>query len=272
MNLNAYLARIGVRGPVKPDIDGLRRVHRAHALSLTYENLDVQLGAPSDRSAANAFDKIVNRRRGGWCYEMNGLLGWALDEIGFRVTRLAGAVMREKSGDDVIGNHLVLLVEIDDARFICDVGFGSGPIDPFAMREGPISIGAFNYRLSDLGSGWWRFTEDERMGAMSYDFNRAVDDEAMLERQCRFLQTDPSSPFMQNAVLQRWAEDTHYSMRGRVLRILSPRGENKSLIETADEYARAVRDVFGVECPDAQKLWPAIMRRHLEIFESASAF
>ena len=49
-------------------------------------------------------------------------------------------------------------------------------------------------------------------------------------------------------------------------------GENKSLIETADEYARAVRDVFGVECPDAQKLWPAIMRRHLEIFESASAF
>ena len=91
MNLAAYLARIGHTGPVQPDLATLRAVHRAHHFAIPYENLDVQLKRPVVTDPAAAFDKIVTRRRGGWCYEMNGVLGWALAEIGFNVTyRMSG--------------------------------------------------------------------------------------------------------------------------------------------------------------------------------------
>ena len=70
--------RIGFSGVARPDLATLRAIHRGHALGISYENLDVQLGRPLSTSPAEAFDKIVRRRRGGWCYEMNGLMGAAL--------------------------------------------------------------------------------------------------------------------------------------------------------------------------------------------------
>src|SRR3954451_21382564 len=99
MELAAYLARIGYAGPVRPDLSTLRAVHRAHLQAIPYDSLDVQLGRPLTLDPAAAYDKIVRRRRGGWCYEMSGLLGWALGEIGFSVPRMAGAAMRAERGD-----------------------------------------------------------------------------------------------------------------------------------------------------------------------------
>ena len=114
MELSAYLDRIGFEGRPVPDRATLEAVQRLHLLAIPYENLDVQLGRPLTTSPAAAVDKLVTRRRGGWCYEMNGVLGWALAEIGFRVTRLTGAVMRSMAGDANIGNHLVLRVDLED--------------------------------------------------------------------------------------------------------------------------------------------------------------
>jgi N-hydroxyarylamine O-acetyltransferase len=72
MDLQAYFDRIGFAGPARPDLATLRAIHRAHLLAVPYENLDVQLGRPVTLDPAHAFDKIVRRRRGGWCYEMKG--------------------------------------------------------------------------------------------------------------------------------------------------------------------------------------------------------
>ena len=110
MDIDAYLARIDLSWPLPPTLETLTVVHRAHLRAIPYENLDVQLGRPVTIERPAIFEKIVSRHRGGWCYEMNGLLGWALGELGFRVTRVAGAVMREAMVDAFIGNHLVLKV------------------------------------------------------------------------------------------------------------------------------------------------------------------
>lgn len=266
MQLGQYLRRIEYEGRVAADLATFSAVHRAHALSLAYENLDVQLKRPVTRDAADAFDKIVTRRRGGWCYEMNGLLGWALQEIGLDVTRLAGAVMRDLAGDGVIGNHLVLLVRIDGEDFIGDVGFGDGLVEPVALREGPIAGNPLRCSLHAIGGGWWRYANDPRSGGPSFDFNPSVTNEALLEERCRFLQSDPSSPFVQNAVVQRWTDGAHLSMRGRVLRRLTPHDERKSLIADADDYASTLQDLFGIDVPEAANLWPAIAARHEEVF------
>ena len=76
--LDAYLARIGLRGPCEPTLETLVALHRAHMLSVPFENLDIHLGRPLVLDPAANFEKIVTRRRGGWCYEQNGLFGWVL--------------------------------------------------------------------------------------------------------------------------------------------------------------------------------------------------
>ena len=95
MDLPAYLQRIQFRGEPRPDLATLKALHRQHLLHIPYENLDVQLGRPLDLDPAAAFDKLVRRRRGGWCYEMNGLLRWALETVGFEVLPMTGAIRRD---------------------------------------------------------------------------------------------------------------------------------------------------------------------------------
>ncbi len=266
MNLQHYFDRLGVDGPLRADLQTFRRLHRAHALTLAYENLDVQLGVPATREIEAIFDKLVTRRRGGWCYEMNGLLGWALDEIGFETTRLCGAVMRDLAGDSVIGNHLVLLVRVGGEDWIGDVGFGDGLIDPVPLQEGALCGNPLACTLQRIEGGWWRYHNDPRSGGPNFDFNPDVVEEALLDDRCAFLQRDPSSPFVQNAVVQRWIGDAHYSLRGRVLRVLAASGEERSLVGSAADYVRMLREVFTIDLPRVAELWPAICRRHEEVF------
>src|SRR5262249_42838960 len=135
MKLKAYLQRIRYERPVKVDLDTLIGVHRAHLLNITYENLDIHRGLPLTLDLDHIFEKIVTEHRGGWCYEMNGLLAWALREIGFPVTMLAGTVGRQAQGTTVEGNHLVLLVELDQP-YLADVGFGNGFLEPLPLQVG----------------------------------------------------------------------------------------------------------------------------------------
>jgi N-hydroxyarylamine O-acetyltransferase len=91
MHLLSYLERVGFRHTPRVDITTLQDLLRAHVCSVPFENLDVQLGRPLTTDVDDAYRKIVIDRRGGWCYEQNGLFGWALQQIGFEVTRVAAA-------------------------------------------------------------------------------------------------------------------------------------------------------------------------------------
>ena len=84
MELSAYLHRIGFDGRVRPDLATLRAIHRAHQYAIPFENLDVQLHRPVVLDVEANYDKIVHQRRGGWCYEMNGVMGWALKQSASR--------------------------------------------------------------------------------------------------------------------------------------------------------------------------------------------
>ena len=116
----------------RPRTTACAAIMRAHVASIPFENLDVQLGRPITGDLDEIFAKLVERRRGGWCYEQNGLLGWALETIGFEVTRVAGGVMRADAGDAVLGNHLALVVTLDQP-WLVDAGFGGSLAEPIAL-------------------------------------------------------------------------------------------------------------------------------------------
>ncbi len=269
MDLRAYLERVGFRGEPSVDFDTLRRLHRGHLEHIPYENLDVAFGRRVSIDIAPIFDKIVTRRRGGWCYEMNGMLAWALEEIGFKITRMAGGVMRAVNGDASVGNHLVLRVDLDQP-YLADVGFGDGMLEPVPIVEHAFRQGFLDFRLEDLGGGWWRFHNHPAGGAPSFDFELRPASRDLLAAKCDWLQTSPESPFVMNTVVQRHLPDNLVMMRGRTLKTLNAAGAATREINSAPEYVDTLRDVFGLDLPEAKSLWPKIVVRHEQLFGNRS--
>lgn len=262
MNIDPYLDRIGLARPLPPNLDTLKAVHAAHLRAIPYENLDVQLGRPVTIERPAIFDKIVNRRRGGWCYEMNGLLGWALGELGFKVTRATGAVMREIAGDATLRNHLVLKVELDEGLYLADVGFGDGPIEPIRIVEGPFTSGGLPFSITKLDEDWWRLRNHPHGGAPSFDFNLAPVDETLLAAKCDEQQYAPDSHFVQNLFCFRFRENGVIGVRGRVVRTVTPDGYEDRILNSADELVRFFDKELDLRDPELVSLWPKICARH----------
>lgn len=259
-SISGYFERIGFKGAVSADLETLTRLHRAHLNAIPYENLDVLLGRALDFDIDRIFDKLVTQRRGGWCYEMNGLFGWALEHIGFRVTRLAGAVTRDRLGDAYVGNHLVLRVDLDQP-YLADVGFGDGLNAPAVLANGAIAQDGFVSRLELQPDGWWRFHNHKHCGAPTFDFRNEPADPAVLERLCRLLQTDEKSPFTQNVVLQRRMPDRVEAIRNSFRMTAFPDRLERRVLNDADELLHEIRTVFGLDLPEARALWPLAERR-----------
>lgn len=253
-HLAAYLARIGFVGDVRPDLETLTALHRAHVESIAWECIDCFLGRPTTRDPRAAFDKIVAGGRGGWCYEMNGLFGWMLEAIGFSVTRLAAAVMREQLGDNAIGNHLLLIVHLD-RDYLADVGLGSGLVEPIPFAEGDYVQRHATFGLRPLADGWWRFHNQPDVLPPSFDFSPDVRDEALLEGACDWLQSDPGSPFRQNVVIQRYGPHGLDSLVGPALMHINADGTHRRELAEQADYAAALRDRFGLDPADAAAIW-----------------
>jgi N-hydroxyarylamine O-acetyltransferase len=271
MDVNAYLARIGLSRPPKPDLESLKLLHRSHLLAIPFENFDVQMGRRIAIDPPSVYRKIVERKRGGWCYEMNGLFGWALGEMGFRVTRATGAVGRETSGASAVGNHLILKVELDEGVYLADVGFGDGPIEPTRITPGDFSMHGFRYGLARADGAWWRLRNNPRGGAPSFDFLLTPADESALAAKCDWLQSAAESPFVQNAVCQRYVPDGLIALRGRTLKRIASEHITNHLIASADEYISILAQDFALDLPEAAALWPKICARHEALFAAPPA-
>lgn len=267
MDLQAYLDRIGYPGTVTPTLRTLRALLRHHALAIPFENLDVQLGRRLTLDPDAAFDKIVDRRRGGWCYEQNGLFGAVLTSIGFGVTRVAGTVMREGREDVSDANHLALLIETMDApgrRFFADVGFGGSLIEPIELAVARHRQPPFRLGLRRLRDGGWRFHEDAGDGEFSFDFEAVPGDEAALARRCDYLQCDPTSGFVKSLVAQIRTPDAHRTLRGRIYTEIGPGGTEERLVDGADDLVETLSRQFALDVPEVRDLWPHIVERHEE--------
>ncbi len=150
---SAYLARIGYQGSLVPSMETLRGLHLSHVLTVPFENLDIQLGRPIALEPAALFEKIVTSRRGGYCFELNGLFALLLEDLGFAITRLAARVLYGAEGIRP-RSHQVLLVHLDGKRWIVDVGFGGQ-----GLREPLPCVAGLEHRQ---GPDQFRLTTDER--------------------------------------------------------------------------------------------------------------
>ena len=265
MQLSDYLNRINYNGPLNVDLETLNNIHQHHLYAIPYEDLDVQLGRPLTTDIPAAYNKIVNQGRGGWCYEMNGLLGWALEEIGFKIQRVCAGVNRKERGDAVVGSHLVLLTELDQT-YIIDVGFGDAFLHPLPLKEGNYSERGFDFRLEHLPDGYWRVHNHQFGGAPNFDFRTDPADESQLETVCQGLQTSEHSPFVMALIAQLFVQDGFEIQVGRTARKVTSAGVETKLLDSADELQDRLKSVFSLDVPEVTRLWPTIVERHDQLF------
>lgn len=134
--LAAYLARIGLDVAPAPDAAGLALVQRAHRLAIPFENLDIPLGRGIALEPDAIFAKLVTARRGGYCFEQNGLFIAALGAMGFAARPLLARVWLGPPGEVPPRTHMLVLVRIDGADRIADVGFGGSFTPPLPLEDG----------------------------------------------------------------------------------------------------------------------------------------
>ena len=224
----AYLERIRYAGPVEPTLQTLRALHLAHLLAVPFENLDIHLGRPIALDPAALFGKIVRDRRGGFCYELNGLFGELLRALGFRATLLSAGVAGEEGGFGPEFDHLALRVDLD-GPYLADVGFGEGFRYPLRLKEGP---------------GYWVLA---RQGKPQYRFTLTPHGMADFAERCHYHQTSPASSFTRGRVC------TLATPKGRItlseLRLIETRGGERSerALSGEEEFRAILRAGFGIE-------------------------
>lgn len=250
MQIDRYLERIRARGVAGPSLDALTRLHRCHLLTVPFENFDITLGRPIDLALPALYDKIVRRRRGGFCYELNGLFAWALEQLGFRVTRLAGRVFKEGEPGPPF-DHLLLLVELDQ-RWIADVGFGDSFVEPLPL-DGAGAVRPeqdAGYRVESAGREWvlWRRAPDGSWVAQ-YSFTLAPHDLDEFTAMCAYHQTSEASTFTRKTVCSLATPTGRRTITNNRLITTDHLRREERDVPSAQEYVALLRTWFGISLP-----------------------
>ena len=256
MKIDAYLDRIGFSGPHTPTAESLRQLHRAHMFAVPFENLDIPLGNPIVLSLSEFYAKIVERRRGGFCYELNGLFGWLLEHLGFRVTRLsAGVYGGGQPGPDF--DHLTLLVETED-QLLADVGFGDSFVEPLPLDGSVTAAGTGTlYRLTGVGSN--RVLERQKPGAQwepQYAFTLQPHHLDEFAPRCQWTQTSPESGFTRKVSCSLATPEGRITLSGR--RLITTTGQTRTErdVTSKDEYRTLLKTHFRIDLgAQLESLW-----------------
>jgi arylamine N-acetyltransferase len=258
LDLNGYFDRINYRGAAEPNLDVLRGLVTAHTRTIPFENLDPMMGVPVDDLSPEALaDKLVHRRRGGYCYEQNGLMGYALAQVGFRVRRLAGRVIWMVPPDAPVPaqTHTVLAVSFPGSQgsYLVDVGFGGQtPTAPIRIETGSVQQTALEpYRLEDRGDGLVLQALIRGEWVALYEFVTRTAPEIDLKVGSWFVSTHPSSHFVTGLMVARVIDDARVNLAGRELTVHRAGASEKIRLDDAAAVVDTLRDRFGINVADA---------------------
>jgi N-hydroxyarylamine O-acetyltransferase len=248
-DLDAYLARIGYTGARRPTREVLEALHLAHGTHIPFENLDIQLGRPIRLDLTSLQAKLVHGRRGGYCFEHNALFAAALEQLGFRVTRLAARV-RLGATRPTPRTHMLLRVDVDGGAWLADVGFGSGPLLPLPLTPGPaVQQYGWRFRLQE-DAGLWvlQGLAGDAWGDL-YTFTLEPQVAADYEVANHFTATYPDSHFVRLLIVQRTTPEARYTLRNRELRVERGGQVSTQTLATEDDLLGALAEIFGLVFP-----------------------
>jgi N-hydroxyarylamine O-acetyltransferase len=247
--VDAYLSRIGVTRPARADADSLRGLQLRHLLTVPFENLSIHLDEGITLDADALVEKVTQRRRGGFCYELNGAFSALLSALGFHVTLLAARVVGD---DDDLGppfDHLTLRVDTPaapDARgpWLADVGFGGFTHHPLRLdvrTDQPDPAGTF--RITEHEHGDLEISQDGRPQYRIEPRPRRLRD---FDATCWWHQTAPKSHFTQSVVCSMLTETGRVTLSDRKLIRTIGSERHEQVLDSDTDVLAAYRTHFGI--------------------------
>lgn len=278
IDLPAYLKRIGYDGDLAPTPETLRALHRAHTTSIPFENLEIMLGRPIDLALGAVQAKLVERPRGGYCFEHNRLFAAVLERLGYEVVALAGRVTLGARGVRP-STHALLHVRPpggsqDEPAWLCDVGFGGGPLEPLRWRDGEeVEQDGWGFRLRKgrTVATWspptaeWELHQrgpdgwvQRHIFAMNETFR--IDFDVFNH----YVSTSPRSPFTMRPLTQRFSPDAHHVLDGTTLTTIRPDGSSETRALAPEDLPDVLASHFGIvlEAGDVPRLIEFVRRRN----------
>ena len=253
LDLDGYLQRVGFVGEPRPDVATLRALATAHIAAIPFENLDPLLGTPVSLDLAAIEAKLVGNRRGGYCFEQNGLFIAVLKAIGFDVTGLIARVLWNQPEDaEVPQTHMLLRVEVEGGSWLADVGFGSmalgGALRLVVDEAQPTSLEPF--RLITDGTHWrtQALVRDEWRTLYRFRLQPAEAIDYVVGN--HFTSTYPSSHFRHGLIVARTLADRRLGLRNREFAVHALGQESvRRTLQSMDEIKRVIEEQFGIRLP-----------------------
>ncbi len=252
IDLAAYMARGGYQGPLAHSLDTLIGLHRAQAFRIPFENLDIHLNRPIRLNPASLMQKLVHERRGGYCYELNGLFRLVLQELGFTVTclvgrnLLAGYPLRPRA-------HQVLRVDVAGQPWLVDLGFGANsliePIPLVAGLEYPQFFDRYRLQAAPQHNFHLQLYMQEAWQSL-YTFTLDEAQPSDFQMMNFYYSQSPDSPFRQQRITTLAAPGFRLSLVDQELKTRHADGRTTTrLLADAAVYTQALETNFGLRLP-----------------------
>ena len=247
LDINAYLTRIRYQGSTAPTLDTLRAIHHAHLLTVPFENLDIAWGREIVMDEETFVRKVVERRRGGFCYELNGAFAALLRALGFQVTLLSARVAREEGGEGPEFDHLCLRVDLEEP-WLADVGFGESFLEPLRLQtkiqqSDPAGIFRLITRRKRLHL---EKTGPDEVWKRQFSFalkSRRLDEFAGM---CHYHQTSPESSFTHKRICTRATSDGRITLADMKLIVTANGHRNETTLASEQEWRETLKEHFGI--------------------------
>lgn len=249
MDVSAYFRRINYQGSTQASLATLQALQLQHLLSVPFENLDIHRGVEIRMDLEHIYQKVIINRRGGWCFELNGLFYGLLQRLGFEVRRISSRVYNEDR--DFLGpelDHLATIVSIDGREYLSDVGFGKFTAGPLLMEtdlEQTDRLGIFYLKALDETT-FDVFLKTEQKDVLQYRLDQRARDFREFAPMCHFLQTSPDSHFTQKRLASLMLPNGRVTLTGDELKITHLGSVQTTKLKDETAILAALQEYFGI--------------------------
>lgn len=247
MDIQQYLERVNYAGPTNVTPGILANLQSSHLLNVPFENLDIHTNTKIDLT--NLFDKIVVRRRGGFCYELNGLFYKLLKQIGFTAKMVSARVYNDKNGYGEEFDHMALIVKIADYNYLVDVGFGEFAFYPIKISlneetldpRGVFKIEPFNDKYTIVTK-----RNEDGLFIPEYMFSDTAREPEEFSDMCLYHQTSPDSHFTQKRVCSLPTTSGRTTLTGNTIKIKENGIVKEYHLENEEQVSTALWKYFRI--------------------------
>jgi N-hydroxyarylamine O-acetyltransferase len=249
VNKSTYLERIKYTGSLDPTLEVLGRLQEAHLENIPFENLDIHSGVPIELNIEKIYNKIVLNKRGGFCYELNGLFYELLLDLGFTARRVSARVFDKSKGYGLEFDHLAIIVEIDGTYYLSDVGFGEFSFSPLKLETGIVQKDVRGNFLIQEYDKDYLLVSSVGKGILSpqYIFSTRAREFKEFSDMCHYHQTSPESHFTKGLLISRPTPEGRISLTQDLLKIREGDTITETPLGGMEMFRDMLKKYFSIE-------------------------